>query len=388
MLQQAIELYRGDFLDGFYDDWVLSERYRLESLYCDALGQLMAAREAAGEHAAALAAAQRLLEQDPLREDAHRAAMRAYCRLGQRHAALAQYGRCQQVLQAELGIEPMAETQALRQAIVEGRLACETGPAVAVMPAATPRRETARHPLDAAGQIPLVGREEELAFLADGWQAALAGPCRLLLVSGEAGVGKTRLAQEFADQQRWQGVRALQGRCYEFERLLPYQPMAEALRSLPTSVALAVSAALPAWITAQVSRLAPDLFAQETSPPTPLPSTSSGQALRGEGRAPPPSLPGKGGGGLGVTSPLAPLPSTSSGQALRGEGLTPPPSLQGKGAGGLGQGEEQERLFEGAAGSSPDHPGPAAGAGRPGPTAVTLPPVRSRGGVAARPALR
>ena len=58
---------------------------------CDVLARLMAAREAQGEHAAALAAARRLLDQDPLREDAHRAAMRACCRLGQRHAALAQY---------------------------------------------------------------------------------------------------------------------------------------------------------------------------------------------------------------------------------------------------------------------------------------------------------
>ena len=65
-LQQAVALVHGDFLDGFYDDWVLGERYRLESLYCDALAGLMAAWEALGEHAVALAAALRLLEQDPL----------------------------------------------------------------------------------------------------------------------------------------------------------------------------------------------------------------------------------------------------------------------------------------------------------------------------------
>ena len=274
-LQQAVELYRGDFLDGFYDDWVLSERYRLESLYCDALAGLMAAREALGEHEAALAVALRLLEQDSLREDAHRAAMRAYCRLGQRQAALAQYGRCQQMLQAELGIEPMAETLALRQAIIEGRLACAPGTTLAV-PVAPQRRELARrgpalHPLDVAGQIPLVGREQELAFLADGWQAALRGGCSLLLVSGEAGVGKTRLVQEFADLQRWQGVRVLQGRCYEFERLLPYQPVAEALRALPLAAAAAAAAAVPGWVIAQAARLAPEIFGREPA----LPETAS-----------------------------------------------------------------------------------------------------------------
>ena len=261
-LQQAVALYRGEFLDGFYDDWVLSERYRLESLYCHALAGLMAAREAFGEHEAVLAVALRLLEQDSLREDAHRAAMRAYCRLGQRQAALAQYGRCQEMLRAELGIEPMAETLALRQAIVEGRLACAPGTTVAA-PAPPQRRELARHPLDAAGQIPLVGREQELAFLADGWQAALRGECSLLLVSGEAGVGKTRLVQEFADQQRWLGSRVLAGRCYEFERLLPYQPVTEVLRSLPPAVVAAVSATLPEWVIAQVARLAPDIFGRE-----------------------------------------------------------------------------------------------------------------------------
>ncbi|MBM4460682.1 MAG: hypothetical protein FJ011_23470, partial [Chloroflexi bacterium] len=264
VLQQAVELYRGPFLDGFYDDWVLSERYRLESLYCDALAGLMAAQAAQGKHAASLTAALRLLEQDPLREDAHRAAMIAYCRLGQRPAALAQYARCQQILQAELGVAPMAETVALRQAILDGRLACAAGTAVAAVSAAAPRRELVRHPLDAAGQIPLVGREQELAFLAEGWEAALSGGCHLLLVSGEAGVGKTRLMQAFADQQRWQGARVLQGRCYEFERLLPYQPVAEALRALPPDAVAAIAAALPEWVAAQVGRLAPELIERES----------------------------------------------------------------------------------------------------------------------------
>jgi len=73
-LQLAAALYRGDFLDGFYDDWIINERYRLETLFCEALARLMVAQEARGG--------------DPLREDGHRLAMRAYCRLGQRNAVL------------------------------------------------------------------------------------------------------------------------------------------------------------------------------------------------------------------------------------------------------------------------------------------------------------
>ena len=120
--------------------------------------------------------------------------MRAYCRLGQRHTALAQYAACGQTLQAELGVEPMAETLALREAIVEGRFECSRNSDRAVLAASLQRRETARHPLNALADVPLVGREQDLAFLADGWLAALNSGCSLLLISGEA-AWETRLAQ-------------------------------------------------------------------------------------------------------------------------------------------------------------------------------------------------
>lgn len=267
-LQAAVDLYRGDFLNNFYDDWVFSERYRLESLLLDVLARLMTAQEAFGHHAGALAAARQLLDRDPLREDAHRSAMRAQCRLGQRHAALSQYRTCQQLLRQELDAAPMAETQALYQAILDGRFVCAHVPATMAEPALVSQRPApGRSPLDPAARIPLVGREQELACLAETWQSALVGQCSLLLISGEAGVGKTRLVQEFADQQYWRGIRIVQGRCYEFERLLPYQPVAEALRSLPPTMAAAVTATLPEWITAQVSRLAPNLFDPDSGSP-------------------------------------------------------------------------------------------------------------------------
>jgi DNA-binding SARP family transcriptional activator len=90
-LQSAVTLYRGTLLEGFYDDWVLTIRYRLETLFRDVLTRLMVGQEAAGEHQAALNTALRLLDHDPLREDAHRLARRAFCRLGQR-------GACQRVV--------------------------------------------------------------------------------------------------------------------------------------------------------------------------------------------------------------------------------------------------------------------------------------------------
>ena len=260
-LQAAVALYRGDLLDGFYDDWVLSERYRLEILFAEALARLIAAQETRGEYDATLTTALRLLRCDPLREDAYRAAMRAYCWLGQRHAAVGQYQRCREVLREELGIEPMVETAELYQAILDGRF--EIGPAlegIAVEAAVVdPAPAPGRSPLDAIAPGPLVGREEELAFLGERWQDAEAGHGGLLLISGEAGLGKTRLVEGFAEHLRWQGARVLWGRSYEFERTLPYQPVAEALRMAVSTVPPTELDGCPPWALVEVARLVPEL---------------------------------------------------------------------------------------------------------------------------------
>ena len=261
-LQSAVTLYRGHFLDGFYDDWIINERYRLETLFCEVLARLMVVQEARGEHEAALSMALRLLDHDPLREDAHRLAMRAYGHLGQRNAALEQYRRCQEVVREELGAEPMAETTELYQAILEGRLAVEREPRVSPVqvPVVAPSVPLGRSPLDAMVPSRLVGREEELEFLQQCWQGVEAGQGGWVLISGEAGVGKTRLVEEVAHRLRWQGVRVLWGRCYEFERVLPYQPVAEALRAILPTLTPAELADFPAWILGELARLVPEVL--------------------------------------------------------------------------------------------------------------------------------
>jgi ABC-type oligopeptide transport system substrate-binding subunit/DNA-binding SARP family transcriptional activator len=278
-LQSAVALYRGDFLDGFYDDWIISERYRLETLFLDALARLMVGQETGGEHQAALATALRLLGRDPLREDGHRLAMRAYCRLGHRNAALEQYCLCREIVLEELGAEPMVETSELYQAILEGRF--EVGPLPEILPVEMAWIEPAgRSPLDVITPIRLVGRERGLAFLRQCWQEAQAGQGGLALISGEAGVGKTRLVEALADHLRWQGVRVLWGRCYEFERLLPYQPIAEGLRAALGTLTPDELASLPAWTIAAVARLVPDVLER------PVPSEGHPErSRRAEGRA-------------------------------------------------------------------------------------------------------
>jgi len=84
-----------------------------------------------------------------------------------------------------------------------------------------------------------------------------------VLISGEAGVGKTRLAEEFAHRLRWQGTPVLWGRCYEFERVLPYQPVTEALRTILPTLAPAELADFPAWTVAEVARLVPEVLERD-----------------------------------------------------------------------------------------------------------------------------
>jgi DNA-binding SARP family transcriptional activator len=166
-LQSALDLYRGDFLEDFYDDWIINERHRLETVLRETLTRLMLGYETRGGHEAALTTALRLLERDPLREDAHRLAMRVYCRLGQRNAALEQYQYCCQIVQQELDTTPMIETTELYQAILEGHFAI--GPVIEIIPVrvsrARPPAPPGRNPLDLIAPVKLVGREQELAFL-------------------------------------------------------------------------------------------------------------------------------------------------------------------------------------------------------------------------------
>lgn len=274
-LQSAVTLYRGDFLDGFYHEWVIDERYRLETLYMEALTRLMLGLEAAAEHDSALATALRLLERDPLREDAHRLVMRAYCRLGQRNAALEQHQRCREIVQEELGAPPMVETVDLYEEIVEGRF--PIGRVPEAVPAAVPEMGPApvagRNPLEVTAPSRLIGREDELAFLDDRWHGADAGQGKLVLISGEAGVGKSRLVEEFANGLRLQSVRVLWGCCYEFERALPYQPVAEALRTVLPGLTSAELTDLPSWALEEVARLVPEVLEKrpglKVSPSTP-----------------------------------------------------------------------------------------------------------------------
>lgn len=185
-LRSAVELYRGEFLEGFYvssapafEEWALAERERLRVMALQALQYLVEGYASHAQVEKSLLCARRLLALDPWREEAHRWLMRLLARGGQRAEALAQYEACKQVLAEELGVEPARETRALYEQIRAGAFQIPASN----LPAST---------------TPFVGRVRELAEITE----LLANTdCRLLTLTGLGGVGKSRLAREVAAQQ-------------------------------------------------------------------------------------------------------------------------------------------------------------------------------------------
>jgi predicted ATPase/DNA-binding SARP family transcriptional activator len=205
-LEEAVSLYQGDFLDGFYidsqafEDWVRLERERLRFRAVAALDELIDHHTARGDYAAAIDAAIRLLQLDNLREETHRALLMLYAQSGQRHRALAHYETLQTLLADELGVEPMPDTIALYERIQAGDLP-QREPARVVAREPEPEPVPAM-PVPAAHHLPaqstsFVGREREIAQIID----HLRHPdCRLLSLIGPGGIGKTRLALAVAER--------------------------------------------------------------------------------------------------------------------------------------------------------------------------------------------
>jgi DNA-binding SARP family transcriptional activator len=117
-LQRGLRLYRGDYLTGIDDEWATLERQRLRNLYLDGLYHLTAAYAAGFKWAGTLECGRRLNQEEPLREDVHRLLMLAYAHTGNRAKALSQYRHCERILDSELGVTPMPETQELHRQLM------------------------------------------------------------------------------------------------------------------------------------------------------------------------------------------------------------------------------------------------------------------------------
>jgi DNA-binding SARP family transcriptional activator len=133
--EQSLALYRGELLEGIYDDWALVERERLRILHLNALSYLMEYYAHKGAYARGMEYARAILKIDPLREDTHRSLMQFHVLLGQRALAVEQYRVCAEILERELGVPPMEETALLYAEILNPSV---RGRAVAAGPPAVP----------------------------------------------------------------------------------------------------------------------------------------------------------------------------------------------------------------------------------------------------------
>ena len=209
-----------------FDEWHTTEAEAYRRELTGALERLARGRVAGAAWDPAIAAGRRWLDLDPLHEPAHRLLMAALAGCGEPAAALRQYRECVQVLDRELGVAPLAETTALAEAIRDGRVAAAPGRATTPAPAAVDAKRAAT-PGSVPHASPLVGRADELGLLLGSFGAS--GPDgRLLVVEGEAGIGKTRLGAALAEGARGRGATVLAVEVHGGEASIAFGPVVRA----------------------------------------------------------------------------------------------------------------------------------------------------------------
>jgi DNA-binding SARP family transcriptional activator/tetratricopeptide (TPR) repeat protein/transposase len=213
-------------------EWLVACRERFRQAQLAGCRDAVLSCEHRGDLPGALTLNTRLLSLDDLSEEAHRRQMRLHYLLGDRASALSAYHHCQAVLRRELGVAPLPETAQLASEIKR---------------AAFPTRPPARAPLPLSVQRPptLIGRAREWAAMQAAWDAG-----QHILLSGEPGVGKTRLMRDFVGSHG--GALHFEGRPGDLN--VPYSSQARTMTRLLES-----DLPLPTWVRPELARLLPEL---------------------------------------------------------------------------------------------------------------------------------
>jgi len=335
-LTESIALYTDDFLAGFslrdspgFDDWQFYQADTLRREFASALERLTRCHSSQHHFDTAIAYARRWLSLDKLHEPAHRQLMSLYAWAGQRTAALQQYRECVQALEQELGVSPLETTTHLYQRIKENNIPSLPPPLPSPIPAtvgtqfiasapsasaATPsiaapvasteraeRREQVENhvnghrdggdngregdghdesrPYISAG-YPLVGRAGEWAAMLKTYQG-MNGSGRAIVLEGDAGIGKTRLADELLAYARNGEAEVIAARCYEGEAQLAYAPISSAIRAaLARKREEKLLDSFPASWLSEALRLLPELASYRSELSTPAPLDNPGAQTR------------------------------------------------------------------------------------------------------------
>lgn len=271
-LERAATIYTGDLLPDCYDAWIQPERARLAQAYAQVLERLVVLLEKRQAYTAAIDYAQELLRHDTLREATYRHLMRLHAHNNDRARALRVYHNCVTTLRRELGVAPSPATREVHLNLLQNETASATEQNVQQSPVATEMARIERQ---------LIGRQSELEILQRLWQQkadrAVQRAVHCAVVSGEAGIGKTRLVVELADWTAKQGFAVARTRAYAAEGHLAYAPIAEWLRS--AAVRPHLGQLEEVW-QAEIARLVPEMRTIRPDLPTPQPLSESWQRQR------------------------------------------------------------------------------------------------------------
>jgi DNA-binding SARP family transcriptional activator/predicted ATPase len=225
-LTTAAQLYEDDLLPALYDDWLTPLREDYRRRIAEVLHRQATLFEEQKEYAAAIPCAERLVALDALSESHHQLLIRLHAANHDRSSALRAYHQCMRVLRREMGVDPGPATLELFERIlkVEPGASTEVTSGSPGSPAAKPVSQLQK-------VRALVGRTKEWQRLATAWQAAVEEGPRVAVISGEPGIGKTRLADELYQSCVRQGHAAARSRCYAGQGQVAYAPVAEWLRS-------------------------------------------------------------------------------------------------------------------------------------------------------------
>ena len=270
-LEAALSLWRGPPLgDLSYEQFAQLEIGRLNELRVGALEELVEAELALGRHAEVVPNLERLAAEHPYRERPRAQLMLALYRCDRQADALQAYQDARRTLVEELGIEPSERLRELERAILA------QDPALAV--SADVPVET-----EPAAQAPLsafVGRGTEFAELVSSLDDAFAGRARLVLVVGEPGIGKSRLAEELTGHARARGALALVGRCWEAGGAPAYWPWVQALRGYVRESEIEALSSQLGSCAAELAQILPELRARLPDLPEPRSPDSEGARFR------------------------------------------------------------------------------------------------------------
>src|SRR6478735_9341580 len=252
----AAALCRGELLPGYAEDWAETARRRQRAELAETLAARSAAAERDGDAAGAARWSRLRCELDPLNEAAHADLVRQLAAAGDRAGALVAGREATDRLRAELSVGP---GPSLRAALAEARGPAVSGPA------------TASGSSGAFGSRPLYGRAAELRTLMAAWTAARAGHGRVVLITGEAGIGKTRLVAELARRAENAGARTAIGAGVDVGGAAPLATWQELVPQLARGVPAPPDDA--DW-PAELGRLAPDIATRlgRDQPPAPVSS--------------------------------------------------------------------------------------------------------------------